>query len=172
MKKFLAFILMLVMVMSFSVCAFAADASDASPMPKDVSIEGNEDGKIQLGSLSDLPDPLKDAASKQIEIVIGMGYKIHSGFGVWSEDAEKTFCTVKLSKKDVPDGAVIFVNGAPIQPETKDDDGYFYFEVSLDSKLDKSVVLIAVPEKKAGSGDGSGSSSSGGKLHYNSPSFS
>lgn len=161
MKRVLSLILMLAMLMSLSVCAFAAENTDPVipeedrdleiyPMPKDVSVLDNEDGKVQLASLIVLPDPLKAAARKQIEKVIGMGYKIHSGFGVWTEVEDKTYCTVKLSLKDVPEGAVIFLNGDAIQPETRDNDGYDYFDAPLNTVPDKSIVLIAVREKKEG----------------------
>lgn len=181
MKRILALVLMLAMVMSLSVCAFAAESSDTAvpeedrdlevcSMPKDVSVIDDEEGKVQLDSLIDLPKTLKVSARQDIEKVTAMGYKIHSGFGVWTEAEDKTFCTVKLSMKDVPDGAVIFVNALPIQPETKENDGYYYFDAPLNTVPDKSVVLIAVREKWDFT-PGAEAPSFESEPHYDSPTF-
>ena len=157
MKRVLALLLTLVMVMSLSVCAFAADGRDIPeedrdlepiPMPKDVSIINDEEEKVLLDALVELPKLLKVSARKDIKEVTERGYKIHSGFGVWTEAEDKTFCAIKLSVKDVPDGAVIFLNAQPIQPETRDNDGYYYFDAPLNTVPDESIILIAVREKK------------------------
>ena len=187
MKRILSCILILAMILSFSVCAFATETDarvipeedkdlEPIPLPKDVSALDAEEGKIQLALLIDLPDPLKATARKNIKDVTAMGYKIHSGFGVWTESEEKTFCTIKLSMKDVPDGAVIFVNGNMIEPETRDNDGYDYFDVPLNTVPDKSVVLIAVREKKdvtpdGVTPDGSGDVPAPVPTHYPSPTY-
>lgn len=149
MKKVLAAVLALALMLSVSVCAFAADdMKDVSsvPMPKDVSVDPAE---INLGALIDLPDALKAEAEKQAARIRNSGYMILSGFGVWSDAGTKTFCTVKLGVEEVPKDAKIFVNGQAILPETgKDDEAHFYFDVPLDAKLTKSVVLIAIREEQ------------------------
>ena len=142
MKRILSFMLAVIMILSFSVCAFAAEGDEkevaeedkqleACPMPKDVTIPGDEEGKIKLASLLDIPDEAKDEARAQVQKVIARGYAIRSGFGIWIDDKGISFCTIKISQKDVPDGASVFVNGEAVQLETKDDDGYFYFDVLI-----------------------------------------
>ena len=154
MKKFLAAILAFALMLSLSVCAFAADEledvnsvnelEDVSSvdMPEDVSVDSDE---VKLGTLRELPDPLKAEAEKQAGHMRDGGYMIFSGFGVWCETEAKTSCTVKLGLEDVPAAADIFVNGQAILPEIKEDDpAHCYFSVPQDAKLTKSVVLIAM----------------------------
>lgn len=173
MKRVLSLMLALVMMMSFSVVAFAADtvASEEDklletvPMPKDVSIVDDKDGKVQIAGLLDAPDSTKAAAKEQIEGLEKMGYKIHSGFIVWSDDKDVTMCSIELPELSVPNNAVVFLNAQRIQTETKD--SVKYFDVSLNGVV---VVLIAVREDKAPDFDGYTPVSGGGSdLHYSSP---
>lgn len=182
MKRILSFMLAVIMILSFTVCAFAAEGDEkevaeedkqleACPMPKDVTIPGDEDGKIKLASLLDIPDEAKDEARAQVQKVIARGYAIRSGFGIWTDDKGISFCTIKISQKDMPDGGSVFVNGEAVQLETKDDDGYYYFDVPLKNVM---IVLIALPKTvPAGGSDDTASSSGGGAsiTYYGSPTF-
>ncbi len=147
MKRFLSFALVLSLLFCMSVCAFAADdaADEADPVedvsiPEDVSVDSD---KVTLGALTELPETLKAEAEKLVSRMSASGYTIISGFGVWSEAPEKSFCTVKLPVSEVPKGADIYINGQALMPEAQED-GYFYFDVPLDAKLTKSIVIIAM----------------------------
>lgn len=106
---------------------------DAVPMPKDVS---NDDDDVNLDKFANCPDALKETAKQELSALRRSGYKIDCGCGAWSKSGKTAACMLKLSEKDVPDGAQIFVNGAAVQAELKD--GYYYFDITL-----PAVVLVA-----------------------------
>ena len=103
------------------------------PMPEDVS---SDDDDVVLEKLANCPDALKETAKQELAALKRSGYKIDCGCVAWSKSGKTAACTLKLSEKDVPDGAQIFVNGAAVQAERKD--GYYYFEITL-----PAVVVVA-----------------------------
>ena len=105
----------------------------AIPMPMDVS---SDDDDVKLDTLANCPDALKETAKQELAALKRSGYKIDCGCVAWPKSSATAACTLKLSEKDVPDGAQIFVNGAAVQAELKD--GYYYFEITL-----PAVVLVA-----------------------------
>lgn len=158
MKKVLSTVLMLAIILSLSAVAFAADSPHSSsssdpvvepevyyggggsdvdlasvPMPSDVSCDNDD---VAIYSLANCPDALKETAKQEIAALKRSGYKIDCGFVLTAKSNGTAACTVKLSAKDVPDGAQIFVNGAAVQAELKD--GYFVFDVTL-----PAIVLVA-----------------------------
>ena len=106
---------------------------DAIPMPMDVSSDNDD---VVLERLANCPDALKETAKQELAALKRSGYKIDCGCVAWPKSSATAACTLKLSEKDVPDGAQIFVNGAAVQAEQKD--GYYYFEITL-----PAVVLVA-----------------------------
>ena len=106
---------------------------NAIPMPMDVS---SDDDDVKLDTLANCPDNLKETAKQELAALKRSGYKIDCGCVAWSKSGKTAACTLKLSEKDVPDGAQIFVNGAAVQAELKD--GYYYFEITL-----PAVVVVA-----------------------------
>ena len=159
MKKVLSTVLMLAIILSLAAVAFAADSPHYSPssdpvvepevylgggggsdvdlasvpMPSDVSCDNDD---VAIYSLANCPDALKETAKQEIAALKRSGYKIDCGFVLTAKSNGTAACTVKLSAKDVPDGAQIFVNGAAVQAELKD--GYFVFDVTL-----PAIVLVA-----------------------------
>ena len=157
MKKALSAVLMLAIILSLSAVAFAdlsphyglvdpivepevynggssADVDLAAvPMPQDVSSDNDD---VFIEKLSNCTDKMKETAKQDLAALKRSGYKTDCGFGAWSKSDKTPACTIKLSEKDVPDGAQIFVNGAAVQAELKD--GYFFFEVVL-----PSIVVVA-----------------------------
>ena len=79
---------------------------------------------------------VKETAKQELAALKRSGYKIDCGCVAWPKSSATAACTLKLSEKDVPDGAQIFVNGAAVQAELKD--GYYYFDITL-----PAVVLVA-----------------------------
>lgn len=106
---------------------------DAIPMPMDVSSDNDD---VVLEKLANCPDALKETAKQELAALKRSGYKIDCGCVAWPKSDATAACTLKLSEKDVPDGAQIFVNGAAVQAERKD--GYYYFDITL-----PAVVLVA-----------------------------
>ena len=106
---------------------------NAIPMPMDVSSDNDD---VVLENLANCPDALKETAKQELAALKRSGYKIDCGCVAWPKSSATAACTLKLSEKDVPDGAQIFVNGAAVQAEQKD--GYYYFEITL-----PAVVLVA-----------------------------
>lgn len=160
MKKVLSTVLMLAIILSLSAVAFAADSPHSSsssdpvvepevyyggggsstdvdlasvPMASDVSCDNDD---VATYSLANCPDALKETAKQEIAALKRSGYKIDCGFVLTAKSNGTAACTAKLSAKDVPDGAQIFVNGAAVQAELKD--GYFVFDVTL-----PAIVLVA-----------------------------
>ena len=104
-------------------------------MPEDVSCD--EDDDVLLDELSNCPYTLQQQAKKELVAALKKhGCKVDCGFAAWSKSGKTAACVLKLSEKDVPDGALVFVNGKTEQPELKD--GYYCFEVTL-----PAVVLVA-----------------------------
>ena len=181
MKRILSILLALTMILSLSVCAFAAEGDakavsdkdkllEAIPMSKDALVTDDKDGKIHIAELLDIPEEAKDAANELIASIIAKGYIIRSAFGIWTDDKEINFCTVKLPQIDVPEGATVFINSHAVEPDTTDDSSYYY-----DAPLkDITIVVIAVPRTPSDVGSyeiapASGSGSS--HVHYGSPTF-
>ena len=158
MKKVLSAVLMLAIVLSLSAVAFAGGSPHSSssdpivepevyygggsstdvdlasvPMASDVSCDNDD---VAIYSLANCPDALKETAKQEIAALKRSGYKIDCGFVLTAKSNGTAACTVKLSAKDVPDGAQIFVNGAAVQAELKD--GYYFFEVTL-----PAIILVA-----------------------------
>ena len=103
------------------------------PMASDVSCDNDD---VAIYSLANCPDALKETAKQELAALKRSGYKVDCGFVVVSKSNGTAACTVKLSAKDVPDGAEIFVNGAAVQAELKD--GYYVFDVTL-----PAIILVA-----------------------------
>ncbi len=158
MKKALSAVLMLAIILSLSAAAFAegsphttaldpviepevyygggssTDVDLASvPMASDVSCDNDD---VAIYSLANCPDALKETAKQELAALKRSGYKVDCGFVLVAKSNGTAACTVKLSAKDVPDGAQIFVNGAAVQAELKD--GYYVFDVTL-----PAIVLVA-----------------------------
>ena len=158
MKKVLSTVLMLAIILSLSAVAFAADSPSSSSsdpivepevyygggsstdvdlasvsMASDVSCDNDD---VATSSLANCPDALKETAKQEIAALKRSGYKIDCGFVLTAKSNGTAACTAKLSAKDVPDGAQIFVNGAAVPAELKD--GYFVFDVTL-----PAIVLVA-----------------------------
>ena len=158
MKKVLSTVLMLAIILSLSAVAFAADSPHSSsssdpvvepevylggggsdvdlasvPMPSDVSCDNDD---VNIFSLANCPDALKETAKQELAALKRSGYKVDCGFDAWSNSGKTAACTIKLSEKDVPDGSQIFVSGAAVQAELKD--GYYFFEVTL-----PAIILVA-----------------------------
>ena len=102
-------------------------------MPEDVSCD---DDDVVLRKLAECPDAIKKTAKQELAALMKSGYKIDCGCGAWSKSGRTVACTLKLSEKDVTDGAMVFVNGAMVQLELKD--GYYYFDITM-----PAVVVVA-----------------------------
>ena len=160
MKKVLSTVLMLAIILSLLAVAFAADSPHSSsssdpivepevyyggggsstdvdlasvPMASDVSCDNDD---VAIYSLANCPDALKETAKQEIAALKRSGYNVDCGFVMVAKSNGTAACTVKLSAKDVPDGAQIFVNGAAVQAELKD--GYYVFDVTL-----PAIILVA-----------------------------
>lgn len=159
MKKVLSTVLMLAIILSLSAVAFAADSPHSSsssdpivepevyygggsstdvdlasvPMASDVSCDNDD---VAIYSLANCPDALKETAKQELAALKRSGYNVDCGFVMVAKSNGTAACTVKLSAKDVPDGAQIFVNGAAVQAELKD--GYYVFDVTL-----PAIILVA-----------------------------